>query len=255
MSRYGWTRKAPAILAVLAGVASAVFAWRAVNEKVARATQTVSVVVAARDVEAYTLLDRSVLTYREVPAAAADGFTVQKAEAAVGKVALAPLYKDKPIDMRFLAEPSDDAAGFQVVGVNVDPARAAGVKPGDLVDVYWLTPDQGAWVPGSGATLVARAVRVLKVCDDRGNPLAEGNLLQQAASAGSAAFGKGPSIVYLAVRAEDVPRVIGGAAPKSASVALARRPSRTGGEPVVQAGQAQSGSSGAGEQALHAGGR
>lgn len=244
--RYGWARKVPAVLAVLAGIASAVFAWNAVNEKVARATQTATVVVAARDIDAYGLIEKGSLALREVPATAVDKFTARKVEEVAGKVALAPLYKDKPVDVRLLAEPSDDAAGFQVVGVNVDPARAAGVRPGDLVDVYWLSVDQSAWVPGNGATLVASAVRVLKVCDERGNPITEGGLLQQAAS-GGAAFGKGPSIVYLAVRPEDVPRVIGGAAPKSAFIALARRSSE-GGEPVAEAGKAQPGdTAGAGE--------
>jgi pilus assembly protein CpaB len=218
-----WVKKLPHVLAVAVGLTVALFAWSHVSRQVTEARQAVTVPVPARDVDAYTSVGKEDLVPANVPLVSVDSYTVMKPEEVVNKITLSPLYRGKPIDRRSLAGPDSDAGNYQVVGINVDPARAAGVRPGDLVDVYWLPPERGGWTPEGGTSLVAGGVRVLKVCDEKGNPVEEpGGAVQQAVT-GAVAPRRGAAIVYLAVRPEDVARVIGGSAPKSASIALARR--------------------------------
>jgi len=221
--RFKLKRVSPGLLAVVVGLAVAVFAWNALHRQVTEARQTVRVVVPKHDIGAYSVVNASDLGTKEVPPSAVDGFTVRKAGEAAGKVATAPLYAGKPIDRRVLAEPSGDVGGRQVVGVNVDAARCAGVRAGDVVDVYWLRPEQGAWAPSQSAVLVARDVRVLKVCDERGQEVEGSPSVLQGAVGAVAAARKEPKVVYLLVKPEDVPKVIGGAAEKSAFIALARK--------------------------------
>lgn len=231
-----WAKKLPHVLAVAVGLTVAFFAWSHVNRQVTAAKQAVTVPVPARDVDAYTVIKKEDMAPVNIPSTAVDDYTVLKLDEAVNKVTLSPLYRGKPIDRRSLADPDSNAGNYQVVGINVDPARAAGVRPGDLVDVYWLPPERGGWTPDGGTSLVAKGVRVLKVCDEKGNPVEEpGGAIQQAVT-GAVAPRRGVAIVYLAVRPEDVARVIGGAAPKSASIALARRSGEAKNESTRHAG-------------------
>lgn len=171
----------------------------------------VSLPVPARDIEPYTVIRSEDLTTKQF--ADAHEWAAQNAGEIVGKVAVSRLTRGWPIDQRDISDPAGD---HQVVGVNVDAARYGGVRPGDLVDVYWLTPDEGAWNPVRAARLVAQNARVVRVADEKGQPCDE--------QPGIALTGtRGPAVVYLMVDPGEVERVIGGAALKNASIALAKK--------------------------------
>lgn len=225
-------KKLPHVLAIILGLAAALIAWSQVNRQVTEARQTVTVVALNKDLDAYTAIKIEDLTPVSLPTAAVDNYAATKPEEVAGKIALAPLFKGKPVDKRSLADPGSSAGNYQVIGINVDPARAAGVRAGDIVDVYWLLPERGGWTPENATYKVAGGVRVLKVCDEKGIPLEEPGGPVQQTFVGTVTPKKSASIVYLAVRPEDVPRVIGGSAPKSASIALAKRTNETKNEPL-----------------------
>lgn len=207
----------------MVGLVVAACAWSALQRWVMAMSETVTVVVPKRDLEAYSVIRASDLVFKDVPSTVVDGFVVRKADEAAGKIATAPLYAGKLIDRRVLAEPFQGIGRWQVVGVNVSAARCAGVRAGDIVDVYWLRPEQGAWAPSQASLLVARDARVLKVCDERGQEIGDSPPVVQQAVGAVAPAGREPRVVYLLVRPEDVPCVIGGAAEKSAFIALARK--------------------------------
>lgn len=187
---------------------------------------TVSLPVPVRDIEPYTVIRSEDLSTRQF--ADADEWAAKSPAEIVGKVAVSRLTRGWPIDQRDISDPAGDC---QVIGVNVDAARFGGVRPGDLVDVYWLTPDQGAWDPARSARLVAQNARVVRVADERGQPFDEGTGVIQ-----TVGVSRGPAVVYLMVDPKDVNRVIGGAAPKNASVALARKakPTEQEVEPIAE---------------------
>ncbi len=217
-------RRWPLYLAILAGVAVALFSWFTLNKQIQRTQTTVSVVVPKEDIDAFAIISPDELVIKEVLSISADKYTARKIHEVAGMLTTAPLYAGKPVDVRYLEEPSEDTGNYHVVGVNIDAARAAGVKAGDVVDVYWLKPEQGAWAPAQASQLIAANVRVLRVCDERGQPIMEEAKTLQSAVGGVVAPSREPKIVYLAVRPEDVPLIIGGSAAKSTSIALVRKP-------------------------------
>ena len=230
-NRNSYARQWPLIVVALLALASFFYFYNAFNGRIAAAQQTVAVIVPKQDIQAYSSITADNLTAENIPLASADNYTARSAGQVSNMVATAQLYAGKPIDLRLLAKPSDSTGNFEVVGVNVDAARSVGVKPGDIVDVYWLQAQQGAWVPGQGSIPVAGNVRVLRVCDEHGQPINEGQSSSALSSVGAAisppASYKEPKIVYLLVRPEDVAKVIGGSGDKNASIAFARKSSES----------------------------
>ncbi|MDN5375117.1 MAG: hypothetical protein PWQ39_157 [Thermacetogenium sp.] len=222
-------RRWPLYLAILAGVAVALFSWFTLNKQIQQTQTTVSVVVPKEDIDAFAIISPDKLVIKEVLSISADKYTAREIHEVAGMLTTAPLYAGKPVDVRYLEEPSEDTGNYHVVGVNIDAARAAGVKAGDVVDVYWLKPEQGAWAPTQASQLIATNVRVLRVCDERGQPIMEEAKTLQSAVGGVVAPNREPKIVYLVVKPEDVPLIIGGSAVKSTSIALARKPLQAGG--------------------------
>ena len=179
--------------------------------------ETVMLPVPAKDIEPYTVIRPEDLTTRQF--VNPDEVAVRSKSDIVGKVATTRLTKGWPIDQRVLRDPIGD---YQVVGVNIDVARYGGVKAGDLVDVYWLTPD--VWDPARSARLVTQNARVVQVADERGQPLDEQTGIVQGSIGG---VSRGPAVVYLLVSPKDVDRIVGGSAPKNVSIALAKKGSPT----------------------------
>lgn len=234
----------PVYLAIFAGLIVSCVAWNYQNEKNAKIMATVNVVVPKQDIEAYSLVTAEKLTIKKVRASNVDKFTARDINLTAGMVTTAPLYSGKVIDSRYLVKPSDEIGRMQVVGVKIDAARAAGVRTGDIVDVYWLTPEQGAWSYTQGSRLIAQNVRVLRVCDERGEPLPEQSGTIQSAVGGVVAPIKEPRIVFLLVNPGDVSKIIGGSAEKNASIALARKSSESnaiGGDEFAESLEAREG--------------
>ncbi|NPV89596.1 MAG: hypothetical protein HPY50_02315 [Firmicutes bacterium] len=224
-----WKKIAINSLAVIIALIVGVYGWLSINKRVAEASKTVSIPVLARNIDPYSKINREDLTTINVSASIVDANTAANAEELVNKVTIAPIYKDKPIDKRLLVTQDSSAGNYYVVGVNVDPTRSAGVQPGDLVNVYWIQQSNTQNGQQLNNVLMAAGVRVLKVCDDKGQPIdtkpSAGNTgVQGAMSSVVATTAKPPSIVYLAVKPEEASRVVGGASPKNVNLALVKIP-------------------------------
>lgn len=220
-------RNWPAYVAIIVGIIVAFFAWKALNGQVQKTQARISIVVPKEDIDAFSVVSPEKLVVKEVLGISTDKHTAQKLNEVAGMLTTAPLYAGKPIDMRCLVKPNEDIGKYEVVGVNIDAARAAGVKTGDIVDVYWLNSDQGTWTPAQASQLIASNVRVLRVCDEHGQPIDDNSKTIQGAVNYVVTPEREPKIVYLLVKPEDVPLIIGGSATKSASIALTRKSSET----------------------------
>ncbi|MDI6906436.1 MAG: RcpC/CpaB family pilus assembly protein [Thermoanaerobacterales bacterium] len=181
-----------------------------------------SLPVPTRDIPAYTVIASEDVTLKEFVKGAEEPTSAREPKDVVGYITTAPLTKGWQINKRVLTD-KEAFGDKQVVGVNVDAARAGGVKAGDIVDVYWLTPEQGAWTASMSSRLVAQNATVLKVCDERGQPLDETQSVVQGAVNPVAPPKRTPSVVYLLLDPADVGKVIGGAMPKSSFIALAKK--------------------------------
>lgn len=204
------------VIAVVIGLVFLTVAGVSYWQMQARANpgDTIRVLAPVRDLDPYTVIGESDVA--KIAVSEDNEWMVQDVGEIVGKITTTRLTKGWPIDRRDLDDPTGD---YQVVGVNVDSARYSGVQPGDLVDVYWLTPEQGAWNPGQGSHLIAQNARVVRVADGRGHSLdSSSNAITQSVTASPA-----PAVVYLMVNPDDVRKVISGAAPQNASIALAKK--------------------------------
>lgn len=200
----------PRLAAALVGLAVAAVSFFYLRAWAGSETGSVRLPVPARDLAAYEVIGPDDLAWAAFPAADGLDDAVRSPAEAVGKVPTAPLARGWPISRRVLRD-REAAGAVQVVAVNVDFARTAGARPGDVVDVYWLRPEQANWTPGVASVLLARDAVVLGVYDRNGRP----------ASAASQAGGA--AVVTLAVRPQEVQAVVAGAAPEAKNIALVRK--------------------------------
>lgn len=141
----------------------------------------VVVLTAARDLVAGAPLSPEDLVAVALPAAAVPSGALADADAALGRLVAGPVRRGEPLtDVRLLGAAL--AGGGQVaVPVRVaEPATAALVRAGDLVDVLSASPEGGAV-----AATVATGLRVLSV-PALGDDAGEGALLVLSADRGSA---------------------------------------------------------------------
>lgn len=144
---------------------------------------TVAVVAAARDLPGGTVLAADDLVRVELPEQLAPPAALHDPDAAVGRLVAGPVRAGEALtDVRLLGAALLPAGPEVAAPVRVaEPATAALVRAGDVVDVLSASPDGGA-----SATTVVSAVRVLSVplvADDAG----EGALLVVAAGRAAAA--------------------------------------------------------------------
>ena len=209
------------LVSVVIGVALCVVSWGKINTYQQKQLDTVEVVVASRNIEAYSLLSNENLKTINVSSKFVDEYTVVDGESVKGKITNVPVYMGKPIDSRYVTDKPKDIGNRQVVGVYIDVVRYSGVNNGDIVDVFWV----GSKDKFTSATKIASNARVLKIANDSGEEIQEldGVLKSTAVSAGVAKANT-PSAVYLLVRPEEVPYVIQGSnKSNSDKIALAKK--------------------------------
>jgi len=181
--------------------------------------ELVKLPVPRRDIGIYETVGTGDLAWKEFSEDSVMSWAARTAEEVVGKTAAAPLAKGMQINKRCLAsDPKEVYGGRYVVAVNTDYARSAGAQPGDVVDVYWVTVEQAAWVPGSGngAVLVAKDARVIGVKSR--SVLMGKKEIEEVQGTGVV------DIIELAVKPEEAPRLVGGALPQDVHVVLVKKP-------------------------------
>jgi len=211
----------PLIIALIVGIASMVFSYQSLNNQIESATTTVEIVVTKNSIEAYSVIDSSNLTLKSVPPSIVDDNTVLDPSLIANKICTSPIYADKPIDVRIIAEKSEDTGNKQIVGVYIDAARCAGVTEGDIVDVYRI----GETFQGEAAPRIAANCRVVRIANDKG-VVVKSTVLSGVS--GSVGLNTPPQIVYLLVNPAEVPYVISGASNETKSrIALSKKSKET----------------------------
>lgn len=224
-SVYSVQRYIPLALAVLIGIGLAFFAARQMLRYTETHKETVRVPVPAHDIASYMVIGSKDLIWREVVRGGEEIGAVKTPSKIVGKVALYPLYRGEQIREERLGD-TKDLMERRIVSVNIDVGRCVGgsISPGDLVDVWWV--DEVS-TPGIDWVLAVPDAVVLDVRDSNGRSVvsAGGGVIQQAQQvvSGGAAVSGPPAIAVLAVKREDVPKMVGGAHPRSDQVILVKK--------------------------------
>lgn len=149
-----------------------------------RAQQTVTVVVATRDLATGTQITAGDVEVRRLHDDGVAGSTVSDLDRVVGQYVAWPLTAGQPILQRAVRAQRSGTAladglaipdGYRAVAVPVQPANAVGgmLAPGDHVDVY-ASPSahETANSDSSNATvLLGQNVLVLEIRSDQGQPL------------------------------------------------------------------------------------
>lgn len=208
------------VVALLIGGVTTVYSYGKIKEHQKKELELVPIVVAATKTEPYSLLSDDSIKIEYVSSKFVDEFTATDLSEVNGKITTIPLYKDKPIDIRLIADKPEEIGNKQVVGVHIDAVRFAGVGDGDIVDIYWLDKEEL-----SPAQKIAHNVRVLRVTDEKGVPLNESiNIARSAATSAGLVENKNPRIVYLLLEPEEVPYVIQGSTPGSTKISFSKKP-------------------------------
>lgn len=125
------------------------------------------VVVAARDIPAYKKIEAGDLTFKEILSSEANKDIVTDPQAIIGMYSESTLFADWPINARKITE-NQNLANKHIIVINVDYARSAAAKPGDIVDVYYVKAPMADWT-SSAAEKVASDVIVVSIEDENGN--------------------------------------------------------------------------------------
>jgi len=191
-------RRALLVLALIAGVIAGASYWLDARR--------VPLVVAARPIEAESVLDDSDLGTMEVPADSVPADAIVDREAAVGQVVHGHLEAGQLLlRASFEAPPGfrsglRPAAGWRAVALPVSPGFALGgaIVPGVRVDVV-VVPVAGRAPPDRGPERFATGLLVLDVRSESGGPFVEPGSRQSSAALANARLGS----VIVAVPADD----------------------------------------------------
>jgi Flp pilus assembly protein CpaB len=214
----------PLIGAIAVGLIVAGFGGTQYKNYVNSNRETVRVLVPAKNIPPYTALRSGDFKWETIAKGGETPGTVTDTEQLKGKISLSTLYQGEQIKIERVGDASL-AEGKQLVSANIDITRSLGgwLAPGDLVDVWWIPSDSSMDTPGAGWQKVAPNAIVLDIRDSSGKSIyqstVQAGIMQSALNAPASP----PAVAILAVRTEDVPRVVGGASPNSQNVILAKK--------------------------------
>lgn len=173
----------------------------------------VPVPVPKQDIEMNAKLERGDIVLKEFPAEAILPGTVTDQGQLIGKYAAEKLKAGWPIEADSLTGDNIYEDKYIVV-INVDYARSAGARPGNIVDVYCYKYEDQLWTPGQGATLVATNAIVLSVGNKNGKQYTYTEAQASGASFGMPVAQDTIGSVRLAVQPDQAPKVVPGAIPE-----------------------------------------
>jgi Flp pilus assembly protein CpaB len=152
----------PYIAIIIIGLAISVISYSMLLSDTGKSGGTVRIVVPAADIPAYKDIQPSDLEYREVPKDEISEDAVTDPQEVINKYSTSPLYAGWPINKNIM-ETGEYLKNKHVVALNIDFTRSAGAKPGDIVDVYIVSPAINDWVDGEWSKQVATEAIVLGV--------------------------------------------------------------------------------------------
>lgn len=152
----------PYIAIIIIGLAISVISYSMLLADTEKSGGTVRIVVPAADIPAYKDIQPSDLEYKEVPKDEISEDAVTDPQEVINKYSTSPLYAGWPINKNII-ETGEYLKNKHVVALNIDFTRSAGAKPGDIVDVYIVSPAINDWVDGEWSKQVATEAIVLGV--------------------------------------------------------------------------------------------
>jgi pilus assembly protein CpaB len=216
----------PIIAAVVLGLLVAAIAATKLVHYTSTHVEMENVLVMAHDMGPYTVLQASDIAMEQAVKGSKQPGTINSPADAVGKMTTSPIYQGEQIETKRLVDAAA-VTGKQIVAVNIDLARSDGgyLRPGDVVDAWWIPTDGNTQTPGIGWVQVATNAVVVDIKDSTGKSLFEsgGSLVQQALISTGGSSAGSPAVAVLAVNAADVSKIIGGAIPKSENIALTKK--------------------------------
>jgi len=169
----------------------------------------ISYLVPNRNISAYEHIKEADLSFKNFPVEMPGAIT--NSDEVVGKVTKYPLAEGWPIDKSKLTDP-ENIDNRQLVTIFVDYARSGGATSGDIVDVYKVYPEDSA----RKVERVAQNARVMSLTNSKGRT--SGQTEAGAFSIGSENIDI--ETVRLAVKPEEVPRLVSGALANNANYVL-----------------------------------
>ena len=193
-------------IAILLGGAIAIYGGIQYKVYVNSNLEKISVIVAASDIKPYTMIRESDLTEALVVKGTENENRCIDMREVLGKVTIAEIKKGEQILKNNLVS-ADLVQDRSIVALNISTTRVVGgwARPGDFVDVWWIKHTED--VPGAEWFRVATNAKLLDVRDSACRSVRYGGE-------------SSPAIAILAVRNEDVQRVVGGAMDDSKNVVL-----------------------------------
>lgn len=209
------------VIALLIGGITTTFAYSKIKAHQKQELELVPIIATASNIEAYSILSEENIRVEYISAKFVDEFTVTEKDQLLNKITTVPLYEGRAIDMRLITDKPDDIGNKQVVGVNIDAVRFAGVSDGDMIDIYWLGTNENP-LP---AQKIAHNAKVLRVSDEKGVPINESkNIARSAAASAGLAKMENPRIVYLLLDPQEVPYVVQGSASGNNKISFSKKP-------------------------------
>lgn len=152
----------PYIAIIVIGLAISVFSYTKLDAAVDRKTETAKIVVPTSDIPAYKQILPSDLEFKEILSSEVNEDVITDPQSVIGKQAKLPLYAGWAINKKLIEE-KKQFKEKHIVAINIDYARSAGAKPGDVVDVYFVKPTTNDWVTTEWSERVATEVIVIAI--------------------------------------------------------------------------------------------
>lgn len=152
----------PYITIIIIGLAISVFSYTKLGIIAGEGKETIKIVVPVSDIPAYKEIQPTDLGYKEVLVSEVSEDTITDPQSIIGKQAKASLYADWAINKNLIEE-KKQFKEKHIVAINIDYARSAGAKPGDIVDVYFVKPLKSEWTASNWSERVASEVIVLSI--------------------------------------------------------------------------------------------
>lgn len=214
----------PIILAITIALAAAYIGTSRFKQEVASKKEMATIIVAAKSIAPYTILDKENLKRIQVPEDRADPDAINNPDELFGKITMTRILPNEQIRKEKI---SDDLniKEKEIVAVNIDMTRAGAgwIQSGDIVDVWYLGGDTKT--PGVNNALIAPNAIVLDLRDSAGVSVYTGTTEVVSSITSSITPSSPPAIAVLVVDSKFTHQVVNAA--KDQNAVLVKKFART----------------------------
>lgn len=214
----------PVILAIIVALTAAYIGTSRFKQEVASKKEMATIIVAAKSIAPYTILDKENLKKIQVPVDRVDPDAVNDPNELLGKITITRILPHEQIRREKI---SNDLTikDKEIIAVNIDMTRAGAgwVQSGDIVDVWYLGGDTKT--PGVNNALIASNAIVLDLRDSSGKSVFAGTTEVLSSITSSVTPSSPPAIAVLVVDAKFTHQVVNAA--KDQNAVLVKKFART----------------------------